>query len=210
MKLNAMFSIPYFWSKALKKARGAAIHRSTVGQGSKVESGSAFVNSTMGRHSFCGYDCDILSADIGSFCSIANHVAIGGGRHPIEWVGTSPVFYKGRDSVAKKFSTFERPAVPRTVVGSDVWIGYRAIVMQGVTIGHGAVIGAGAIVTSDVLPFAIVAGAPAKLLRYRFDEPLRTALLESNWWDRDDAVLENCAHLVREPKRFIEKLHSCE
>lgn len=200
----------YLWSKILRKLRGAAVRNSVVHSTSKVEPGSAFLNSTMGRHSFCGYDCEISGADIGSFCSIANYVVIGGGRHPIEWVGTSPVFYEGKDSVAKKFSAFPRPAPKRTTIGSDVWIGYRAIVMQGVTIGHGAVIGAGAVVTRDVPPYAIVGGAPARLLRYRFEEVLREALLASNWWGKSDVVLERCADQIRDPERFLERLSQCE
>lgn len=199
----------YCWSKVLKKLRGPAIRGSRIGQGSKVEAGSAFVDSTMGRYSFCGYDCEISSADIGDFCSIANYVAIGGGKHPIDWVGTSPVFYEGRDSVTKKFSVFPRPTPKRVVIGSDVWIGYRAILLQGVTIGHGAVIGAGAVVTRDVEPYSIVAGQPARHLRFRFEDELRAALLASEWWTRDDATLAACAKAIRDPKKFLEALEQC-
>jgi len=204
-----MFGLGYLWSKGLRRARGAAIKNSKIGEGSVVEPGSAFIDSAMGRHSFCGYDCDIVGAEIGNFTSIANNVAIGGGRHPIEWAGMSPVFYAGRDSVKAKFSNFERIPPKRAYIGSDVWIGYRAIVMQGVTVGDGAVIGAGAIVTRDVLPYEIVAGAPARHIRYRFDEPMRSALLDSRWWDLDDAIIEQCASEIRDPAGFIRKLSTC-
>ena len=60
------------------------------------------------RHSFCGYDCDINNTKIGSFCSIANGVVIGGGMHPLDWISTSPVFYEGADSVKAKFSEHKR------------------------------------------------------------------------------------------------------
>lgn len=199
----------YLWSKMLRRARGAAIRNSTVHPTSTIEPGSSFISGTMGRHSFCGYDCEISGADIGHFCSIANQVVIGGGRHPVEWAGMSPVFYEGRDSVAKKFSTFSRPPPQRTSIGSDVWIGYRAIIMQGVTIGDGAAIGAGSVVTRDVPAYAIVGGSPARLIRYRFDEPMREALLASRWWDRSDAVLERCADQIRDPVRFLEQLNQC-
>lgn len=204
-----MKSLSYLWSKVLRRLRGRAIYNSRVDRTSTVEPGSAFVNSTMGRHSFCGYDCDIAGADIGHFCSIANQVAIGGGRHPIEWVSTSPCFYEGRDSIEKKFSTFSRPEPPRVSIGSDVWIGYRAIVMQGVRIGHGAVVGAGAVVTRDVPDYAVVAGVPAAFVRYRFDEATRNALVASRWWDRPDEVLSKCADEIRNPIRFLRKLNQC-
>lgn len=202
--------IIYYWSKILKKLRGAAVNGSRIGHGSKIESGTTFVNSTMGRYSFCGYDCEIAGADIGEFCSIANYVAIGGGQHPVDWVGTSPVFYEGRDSVTKKFSTFPRPAPKKVIIGSDVWIGYRAIILQGVTIGHGAVVGAGSVVTRNVAPFSIVAGIPARHIRYRFEEDIRNALLASRWWERDDATIAKCARDIRDPKRFLEALNQCE
>jgi acetyltransferase-like isoleucine patch superfamily enzyme len=199
----------YYWSKILKKLRGPAIFGSRIGKGSKVEAGSAFVNSTMGCYSFCGYDCEISSTDIGDFCSIANYVAIGGGEHPIDWVCTSPVFYEGRDSVTKKFSNFPRPTPKRVIIGSDVWIGYRAILMQGIKIGHGAVIGAGTIVTRDVEPYSIVAGQPARHLRFRFEDELRAALLASQWWTRDEVTLAACAQDIRDPKKFLEALKQC-
>lgn len=204
-----MPSLVYLWSKMLRRLRGAAVRNSIVHPTSTVEPGSSFVDGTMGRHSFCGYDCEISGADIGHFCSIANQVVVGGGRHPVDWAGMSPVFYEGRDSVAKKFSTFPRPSPQRTSIGSDVWIGYSAIIMQGVTIGDGAVIGAGSVVTRDVPPYAIVGGSPARLIRYRFDGPLREALLASRWWDRSDAVLERCADQIRDPARFLKQLNQC-
>lgn len=199
----------YFWAKGLRRLRGKAIAGSTVHRSSTVEPGSAFIGSTMARHSFCGYDCEIANADIGPFVSIANHVAIGGGRHPVEWVGMSPVFYAGRDSVAKKFTEFERRSPLRTEIGADVWIGYRAIVMQGVRVGPGAVIGAGSVVTRDVEPYSICGGSPARHIRYRFDDELRRRLVESAWWDKPDSVLEQCAHAIRDPEAFLAELARC-
>lgn len=204
-----MQSLAYYWSKLTKRARGAAVRGSTVHPTAKVEPGTLFLGSTMGRHSFCGYDCEISASDIGPFCSIANRVAIGGGRHPTDWVSTSPVFYEGRDSVRKKYSTFARPPQQRVHIGADVWIGFRAIVMQGVTIGPGAVIGANAVVTRDVPPYAIAVGAPAKVVSYRFDEGLRERLLASEWWEQSDTILEACASDIRDPETFLAGLARC-
>jgi acetyltransferase-like isoleucine patch superfamily enzyme len=190
--------------KALKKARLVAVRDSVVDPTSKLESGTTMYHSTMGRHSFCGYDCDISHAEIGSFVSIANGVVIGGGRHPMEWVSMSPVFYEGRDSVRAKFATHRREP-PRLVrVGHDVWIGRSAIVLPGVEIGDGAVVGAGAIVTKDVAPYAIVAGNPARLIRARFDDATVARLRASRWWELDDEALGILGPLVVDVERFLE------
>ena len=153
--------IKYIWAKILKKMRGSAIKTSQVHETSKVESGSSFVNSSMVKHSFCGYDCDIAHCQIGAFCSIANGVVIGGGAHPMSWISTSPVFYEGRDSVKAKFSEHAREPVREAVIGHDVWIGRNVLIAQGVVIGTGAVVGMGSVVTKDVDPYSIVAGCPA-------------------------------------------------
>lgn len=196
----------YYWSKILKKLRGAAIKNSTIDPSSKIESGSHIVNTQMGKHSFCGYDCEIINCEIGSFCSIANGVVIGGGSHPIDWVGTSPVFYEGRDSVKAKFSTFSRVAPKKTTVGHDVWIGQNALIKQGVSIGTGAVIGMGSVVTKDVPPYAIFAGNPAKLVRFRFDEIIIERLLSSKWWELDEDALTRAAVHIKDPLTFLKFL----
>lgn len=156
--------IGYLVSRLIKKIQFPAILRSKIPRTSKVEAGSRVIDSTFGKYSFCGYDCRIFKADIGSFTSIADNVVIGGARHPYEWVSTSPVFYAGRDSVKKKFSKFERPEDPRTVIGNDVWIGSNAMIRAGVQIGNGAVIGMGSVVTKDVPEFDIWGGNPSRLL----------------------------------------------
>lgn len=174
---RGMLKLKYYLSKLLKKLRLSAVSGSKVDINSKVESGTSFINSSMGRHSFCGYDCDIFHADIGSFTSIASGVILGGARHPMEWLGMSPVFYKGRDSIKTKFVEFELPPPKRVTIGNDVWIGRNAIVLPGVSVCDGAVVGAGAVVTKDVPPYAVVAGNPARVIKYRFDEVLIAELM---------------------------------
>ncbi len=196
----------YFWSKLLRKFRGAAIKNSSIHQTSKIEAGSQILNTTMDKYSFCGYDCEITNCEIGSFTSIANGVIIGGGMHPIEWVGTSPVFYEGRDSVKAKFSEFKRDEVKTTLIGHDVWIGRNVLIKQGVTIGNGAVVGMGSVVTKDVAPYAIVAGNPAKLIRYRFSNEILEELIASKWWELPENELKEYATYVKDPAFFIEKL----
>lgn len=196
----------YLLVKLFKKLRGSAIRNSHIHKSSKVESGSHIVNTVFGKHSFCGYDCEIINCNIGSFCSIANNVVIGGGKHPMEWVSTSPVFYEGRDSVKAKFSTHKRESAKITYIGHDVWIGERAIIKQGVRIGDGAVVGMGSVVTKDVEPYSIVAGCPAKIIKKRFSEDICNELLSIKWWDFSDEKLKHCAQFIKDPETFIHEV----
>lgn len=191
-------------AKLLKKARLSAVKNSVIHPTSEIESGTTFYGSQMDRHTFCGYDCDVYCADIGSFTSIANGVVIGGGRHPMEWVGMSPVFYEGRDSVKAKFSSHRREPVKRVVIGHDVWIGRAAIVLPGVAIGNGAVVGAGAVVTKSVPPYGIVAGNPARLIRYRFDDSVVARLIASQWWTLGDEDLHKLGLYANDVEKFLE------
>jgi acetyltransferase-like isoleucine patch superfamily enzyme len=189
--------------KLINKARLTAIKSSSVHATSKVEAGSTFYFSTLAKHSFCGYDCEIQYADIGSFTSIANGVVIGGGRHPLEWVGMSPVFYEGRDSVTAKFSTHSREPPLQVTVGHDVWIGRSAILLPGVCVGDGAVVGAGAVVTKPVPPYAIVAGNPARLIRYRFNEDIIARLQAIQWWSLDEKRLQQLGAYFNDVEKFL-------
>ena len=173
---------------------------------SKVESGSDIKNSVFGKHTFCGYDCEIYNTTIGSFCSIGNNVKIGGGEHPIDWVSTSPVFYQGRDSIKKKYSSHKRSSIIETSIGNDCWIGQNALIKQGVNIGTGAVIGMGSVVTKNVAPYSIVAGNPAILIRKRFNKNVVEKLLESEWWNLEDEVLEKVSVHINRPSIFLNKI----
>lgn len=93
------------------------------------------------------------------------------------------------------------------VIGNDVWLGYKFTVMSGVTIGHGAIVAAGAIVTKDVPPYAIVGGIPAQVIRYRFDKKQIDDLLSIAWWDWDEEKIHNAMPLLlsRDIEEFIDR-----
>jgi acetyltransferase-like isoleucine patch superfamily enzyme len=163
--------------------------------GDHAEESNPFI--TIGRHTYGLRGVTIQGAraaapvKIGNFCSIAEGVGIlAKVEHPTDLPSTFPFRTVLFDRT--KFMGFNHDAVARgpITIGHDVWIGFNAIILSGVEIGTGAVVGAGAIVTRDVPPYAIVAGNPAKVIRYRFDEELIKGLLASEWWELPDAALE--------------------
>ena len=132
---------------------------------------------------------------VGRYCSFAPAVAIGDGQHPMDWLSTHP-FQQGEsfwlEGMAAQFTRpTKRETKPRTLVGNDVWIGANAIIMSGLVIGDGAVIAAGAIVTKHVPPYAVVAGVPARVIKYRFPEETIQRLQELSWWRYRAADLVN-------------------
>ena len=132
----------------------------------------------------------IGNVDVGRYCSIAYGVNIGMFEHPVNWLSTSTRQYLPglvRGSRPVHLRSFD-PS-PRTVIGNDVWIGVGSTLIDGVKIGDGAIIAAGAVVTKDVPPYAIVGGVPAKIIRYRFDEETIRELLNLKWWEYDMADL---------------------
>ena len=79
----------------------------------------------------------------------------------------------------------------KVIIGNDDWVGHPAVILSGVNIGDGAIIAAGSVVTKNVLPFAIVAGVPAKVINYRFEEPTREEEIALKWWEEDPLELES-------------------
>jgi len=139
-------------------------------------------DSVIGEHSYIGHNTFISKAIIGRYCSIANNVSIGNGEHLIHKVSTSSLFYdKPYDVLTSK----------DCLIGNDVWIGVDSIIRRGVTIGNGAIIGANSFVNKDVPPFAIVAGNPAKIIKFRFSPEQIDIIEKSNWWNYDLQTAKN-------------------
>lgn len=197
-----MITIPFLYSKLLKKLRGCCILDSCVDKTAKIYSGTDFYHSTIGRHSYIGYDSQVINCRIGNFCSIGNRFISGGAEHPLSWASTSPVFQSNKGGVATRLAHADCRPTPRTIIGHDVWIGVRVTVKAGVTIGNGAVVGSGAVVTHDVPPYSIVAGCPATLIRYRFDDDTIAALTACAWWNCDDDVIRQAAYDIVSPMHY--------
>ena len=115
---------------------------------------------------------------------------IGGGRHPINWVSTSPVFYKGKNVLKKNFSNENFLESKKTVVDNGVWIGSNVLIKGGVHIANGVIVGMGSIVTKDIPPYEIWAGNPAKLIKKRFSNKIIEELEKSKWWEESDCILK--------------------
>ena len=200
-------TLGYLYSKFFKRVvRGTSILNSYIDKTAKVYSGSTFYNSKLGRYSYVGYDSEVVNCEIGSFCSIANGFIAGGAKHPLEWLSTSPVFYDVSGGTNYHLGHLTIETTVRTYIGNDVWIGSRAIILQGVNIGTGAVVGAGAVVTKDVPPYAVVAGCPAKIIKYRFDSDIICRLLKSEWWLLQDFQLKKLSKYMNSPNVFLVEL----
>lgn len=154
-------------------------------------------NVMLGDMTYVANGARIVNARFGKYCSIGPDCRIGLGMHPTSGFATThPAFYSTqRESQITFVDRNLYGGNELVTVGSDVWIGQSAIVRDGVRIADGAIVGAGAVVTRDVPAYAIVAGVPARVLRYRFDEHRIARLLEFAWWNRDVDWIARHAHL---------------
>lgn len=166
----------------------------------KLSDYSVFLNSSMGYASYISDHSFIKNTVIGRYTCIANEVMTVAGNHPISFVSVHPAFYSTTQKLSyirqRKFDDFRYLDSDRrisVVIGNDVWVGARATILEGVTIGDGAVIAAGAVVTKDVPPYAVVGGVPAKVIKYRFDEDTIQKLLELKWWEKDQEWIKSHA-----------------
>ena len=169
------------------------IYKSQVGAWTELMRGTTLVESSFDDYSYTAGDVSIIYTDVGKFCSIASHVRINPGNHPMWRVTQHHSTYRRRQygfDTQDDEEFFDWRRAHRCTIGHDVWIGHGAIVMPGVTVGTGAVIGSGAVVTKDVPPYHIVGGVSAKLIRPRFSDDVVQKLLAIAWWDWDRATLE--------------------
>jgi virginiamycin A acetyltransferase len=123
--------------------------------------------------------------EIGRYCALAEGVRfiMAGANHAMLGPSTFPFGIFGGDWAGTMDLVMGAESRGDTVVGSDVWLGYRSVVLPGVSIGHGAIVAACSVVASDVPPYAIAGGNPARVLRIRFPEQEVASLLRSAWWD---------------------------
>lgn len=172
-------------------------------------------HGTMGMCSYIGVN-SYISAHIGRFCSISNNVRCNPGIHPYEapFVSSSPCFFslnKNKSQCGCSFASEQLFNEKRQVdvendisvnIGNDVWIGEGVFLVGGISIGDGAVVLAGAVVTKDVPPYAIVGGVPARLIRYRYDENTIKWLLGIEWWNNSPSWFRDNWRLMSDLDRL--------
>lgn len=194
----------YIYSKFIKKIQISSLKKTNIDKSSRIGSSNNLIEVKMGKLSYIGNNCTVVMTTIGSYCSIADNCIIGGASHPVEWISTSPVFYKGKNILEKNYSNNNFDEYKRTIIGNDVWIANNVLIKAGVTIGDGAVIGMGSVVTKDVGNYEIWGGNPAKIIRKRFSDEDILNLNSIEWWNLDEKRLQEIADLMNNKKKFLE------
>ena len=145
---------------------------------------------------------------IGSFCSIADQVVIlGGGEHRNDWITTYPLHL----ALGCQIENCGHPSTKGpTIIGNDVWIGCRATILSGVTIGDGAIVAAGAVVSKDIPPYTISGGVPNKTIRRRFSREQIDILMKIKWWNWPEQKIKEVIPLLLSSNidRFIIQHHN--
>jgi len=147
---------------------------------------------SFGAYSYSWSKITRFVKSVGRYCSIAGNVTLGDHEHPTDWLTTSNVTWD-KEFITGAFAARQMSqspikykaignTLPDITIGNDVWIGGRAYIRRGVTIGDGAIIASNAVVTKDVPPFAIFGGNPARVLKYRFSENIIAEIVDTQWW----------------------------
>lgn len=186
------------------------LYKNTFGKNVFIGRNCKISNSEIGGNTYMGNSCHFSNAKIGRFCSISQNVKMAIGKHPSSvFVSTSPLFYSGNSylgkgyNIDKSFQEYTKTVNGYSLeVGNDVWIGMNVTILEGVTIGDGAIVAACSCVVKDVPPYAIVGGVPARIIRYRFEEDEIDALLKMKWWNWTDEEIKKRAASFSDIKSF--------
>lgn len=186
------------------------IVESTFGRYVEIGRGSRVAYSAIGDYSYCDRFADIANAEVGKFVNIASYARIGATDHPLHTVALHHFLYRSGDlwddaEHDAEFFARRRQRIAR--IGNDVWLGHNAQIKPEITIGHGAVVASGAVVTKDVEPYTIVAGMPAKVIRRRQPVEIADRIIALAWWDWDHQRLRKTLEDFRalDAEVFLEK-----
>lgn len=191
----------------------ASLRNARLGRFTEIGERVSFKDSELGDYSYIERHSEVIYAKIGKFTAIASNTCINALNHPVERLSQHKITYRPNEYFlgAKLDARFRESRIENVVrIGHDVWIGHGAIVLPGMTIAHGAVIAAGAVVTKNIEPYAIVAGVPAKHLRWRFEPKISERIIALAWWDWDHDRLARAIDDMRllAVDAFLEKYHA--
>lgn len=189
---------------------GAEVHNATFGAYCEVGKGARVLNSDFLNYAYCDQFADIANTTVGKFANIAAFTRIGPTDHPYQNASLHHFLYRSSyywEDAEDDPAFFAARSARRTVIGHDTWIGHGAIIKPEMTIGNGAIVASGAVVTKDVPPYMIVAGVPAQPMRPRYAQGIGARIEALGWWDWDHqrlrAALEDFRSLRAEA--FLEK-----
>jgi acetyltransferase-like isoleucine patch superfamily enzyme len=216
IKRNILNFIKYFRRKDIIIGYNVAVNQSTFEGKNRIGENTIFTNCQIGLGSYIGPNGHFSKVKIGRYCSFGKNIKIITGTHPSKnFVSTHPAFF----SLAKQagFTYVVKPLFQDSLnisglpdltveIGNDVWISDDVSIIGGIKIGDGAIIGAKALVTKDVEPYAIVGGVPARKIRNRFDDNEIAFLLNFKWWNKDEKWISENADKFIDIKNF---LNSC-
>jgi acetyltransferase-like isoleucine patch superfamily enzyme len=173
----------------------------------KIGRNSYMHNVDYGDYSYNSWRVTLINCSIGKFCSIAQGVSAGLGKHPVsDFISSHPAFYSLNKQCGFTFASTEHfREMGKIQIGNDVWIGANAIIMDDVNIGNGAVISANSFVNIDVPPYSIVGGTPAKVIKYRFSDDVINFLEEFKWWNKDEKWLKSNSFKFLNPELFYKE-----
>ena len=185
---------------------------SKVDKSAYIYRGVKAKSAVIGAHTYIAANTEIENAEIGKYCSIADHCRIGMSGHSLDYLSTSPIFTQRLNALQDRWvekDVFKHKAeTERAYIGNDVWVGSHVLINGGVHIGDGAVVGAGAVVVKDVPPYAIVGGVPAKIIRYRFPSDTIDRLVKVQWWSLPEELIKKNIHLFQSDSIDLDILES--
>ena len=180
--------------------------RSKRGRHTKLSRPYRIYDAQVGDYTYIARNAMINSTTVGRFCSIGPNFVCGKGTHPTDKLSTAPMFYSlGCQNGMTLVRECKLDEMRPVEIGNDVFIGANVVVFNGVKIGDGAIVAAGAVVTKDVPPYAIVGGVPAKVIRMRFSDDCVASLKRIQWWNFPDERLQEIEQYFDDVEGFCSK-----
>lgn len=204
-----------FRGKNVRLSKGVNILKDSYFEGNNIIGENSKFQGHLGLCSYIGPNCDIYGCKIGRFTSISYGVEVITGVHTYKspYVSTCPLFVSTlnqtgitfvEENVIDEFKYADSDRKYYICIGNDCWLGYKCSIINGVTIGDGAVVLSKAVVTKDVPPYAIVGGIPAKIIGYRYEKDIIDILMSIKWWDWPLNKIHNNRTLFLDLSKFIE------